>query len=162
MSTAPVVRGTGRRVRRPKDLEALQERLRDSPAFETFSEAFIFAACLGFARRKRIPFQKTAEAVPWEVFAGAGGEEIVNILAVVETNELEILADARLDERLKIFEEYLHGGLKIMEAELSSSPGTKIEDVVRDMVIAEKEQSAEAGRPNLDRIAEDIARQMSP
>jgi dnd system-associated protein 4 len=110
----------------------MQERLRDSPTFETFSEEFVFAACLGFSRRMRIPFQKSGEAVPWEVLAEAGGEEIVNILAVVATGELEFLSDARLDERLKIFEEYLQGGRKDIEAELSSSAGKKIQDVLRD------------------------------
>ena len=118
MSEAQVVRGAGRRVRRPKDLENLQERLRDSATFETFSEAFVLCGLSRLFSTKADSISKIWRGCPvGGLCRRAGGEEIVNILAVVETGELEVLGDGRLEERLRIFEEYLHSG-KIIEAEL--------------------------------------------
>jgi dnd system-associated protein 4 len=122
-----------RRVRRPKDKEELLTTLTDEGPFATFREALVFAAALGVCSERRVPFEQSSEPIPWEVF-GPTASPTMDMVAAVTTDELEILADDRVDDRLTIFEEYANGGLEIIRERLANDPRPPL-DVILDIVL---------------------------
>lgn len=123
-----------RRVRRPKDKEELLTTLVDDDGpFTTFREALVFAAALGVASQRRVPFDQTSEAIPWEVF-GNTAAPTMDMIAAVTSDEIDILADDRIDDRMTIFEEYANGGLEVIRERLANDPRPAL-DVVLDIVL---------------------------
>jgi dnd system-associated protein 4 len=125
-----------RRVRRPKDKEPVLTALVNEPEggpFTTFREVLVFAAALGVASNRRVPFEPTSEPIPWEVF-GNTATPTMDMIAAVTTEEPEILGDDRIDDRLTIFEEYANGGLEIIRERLANDPRPAL-DVVLDIVL---------------------------
>ncbi len=122
-----------RRVRRPKDKEELLTALVEEGPFTTFREVLVFAAALGVASQRRVPFDQSSEPIPWEVF-GNTAAPIMDMIAAVTSDEMDILADDRIDERLTIFEEYANGGLEIIRERLANAPRPAL-DVVLDIIL---------------------------
>lgn len=122
-----------RRVRRPKDKEELLTTLVEEGPFTTFREVLVFAAALGVASERRAPFDQSSEPIPWEVF-GNTAAPTMDMIAAVTSDEMDILADDRIDERLTIFEEYANGGLEIIRERLANDPRPAL-DVVLDIVL---------------------------
>lgn len=102
-----------RRVAPPRELEALLDRLTEQPSgvFETKQKALMYAAALGRYLKKRVPVERRGTAIRLDIFENALDDGYLNALAVAETSDLQLLADARTDEKLTIFEEYAHAGL---------------------------------------------------
>ncbi len=76
------------RVRRPKHFEKMLADMCQDPerrVFAAYKDALIFAACLGYAREKRVPFEGTSERVHLEAFTGPHDLDLVNVLALAET-----------------------------------------------------------------------------
>src|SRR5947209_1766653 len=110
------------RVRRPADKEDLLKALTEEQMpFSTMAAAMIFAAALGYASGRRSKFEKSGEQIPWEVFANAGAEPFIDMVAAVASDDKEILATERADDRVQIFEEYANGGLEIIRDRLAGS-----------------------------------------
>src|SRR4051794_28770081 len=122
-----------RRVRRPKDKEALLSQLVDEGPFATYREALIFAAALGVADGRRAAFDQSSEPIPWEVFA-VTATPAMDMIAAVTTDEIDVLADDRIDDRLTIFEEYANGGLDVIRERLASDARPAF-DVLLDIVL---------------------------
>jgi dnd system-associated protein 4 len=123
-----------RRVRRPKDKEELFSTLVEDGPFTTFREALVFGAALGVASQRRVPFDQTLEPIPWEVFGNTANEATMDMIAAVTTDDMNILADDGIDDRLTIFEEYANGGLEIIRERLANDPRPAL-DVVLDIVL---------------------------
>src|SRR4051812_21915771 len=90
-----IERSAERRVRRPKDKEKLLERLTEERVFESYRDALAFAATLGHTKQLRKPFDKSSEPIAWTVFANAGLEPLINMIAFVETSDSGILESRR-------------------------------------------------------------------
>ncbi len=91
--------------------------------FQTYVEVMVFAAGLGAKRKKRVPLagvSKDLEPIRLEYFENHKYDLVINLLAVSEVKEHNILADdEKLEEqRIKIFEEYANAGLEILQQEL--------------------------------------------
>ncbi|AFY48439.1 dnd system-associated protein 4 [Nostoc sp. PCC 7524] len=93
--------------------------------FQTYVEVMVFAASLGFKYKKRVPLGETTKRepspIPQENFASLGYELIIKLIAVNETQDIEIISSREEeyeDKRTQIFEEYANGGLEILESEL--------------------------------------------
>ncbi len=56
------------------------------------------------------------------------------MIAAVTTDEIDILADDRIDDRLQIFEEYANGGLEVIRERLANDPRPAL-DVILDIVL---------------------------
>lgn len=110
------------RARRPKDKESVFETLKngeDKHNFRQYSHIFIFAACLGYWKQRRIPFVHTLDQIDWGVFEEKE-KEAMKMIALKVTEDPGILLDneSKLSEVLKIVEEYANGGLEIIQNEV--------------------------------------------
>lgn len=119
------------RIRIAKDKAKLVQSLIDSGEsastgpFSTYADVIVFAAALGAKRQKRVPLGEIAQSEPSpisiEVFVSRGYYWVINLLAVMTTQQPEILSttDAEAEsQRVAIFEEYANGGLEQLQDEL--------------------------------------------
>jgi dnd system-associated protein 4 len=100
------------------------ERPDGAPIFGTIRDLLCFAAFLGYHlnRRESLDGLKT-EAVPEEVFAKyEDALECVRTVALAEAKDQVILAENNVDEMVRIFEEYAHGGMKVIQRYLMDLP----------------------------------------
>jgi dnd system-associated protein 4 len=114
--------GSEQRVRRPEQHEALIQHLRNEGGFPTMRDILLFAAGVGFANERRVPLQKPGEGIRYEVLVNDSlADPFVSMLAAVtHPDDPEILDGARLDERVKIFEEYVNGGLEYIQEQANA------------------------------------------
>lgn len=110
------------------------------------ANALFFAAALGHAEGRRTAFEKTSEAIPWDVLANAGAETFIDMLAGVVADETDILGEDRADDRLSIFEEYANGGLEVL-AEKLAADGRPPLTVLIDLML---ERESPVGKPEID------------
>src|SRR4051812_16300685 len=119
MSTGP------RRVKRPRDKEETIQRLlvaKEGP-FPEIRDVLTFAAALGYKNDKRVPLQAAGEAIRWETAKNRRGTDaLVGMLALVGSDDREVVGDGRFEEQIEIFEEYANGGLEILSDLLERSP----------------------------------------
>ena len=126
------------RVRRPEQFkEFLTELTKEKEVFETYKDALVFAACLGFNRGKRVSFEKTSEPINIQIFRDQFDEMVMNVLAIAETDQPFVIAKDRETEKIRIFEEYACGGLEIMQNEIGH--GSLDESLLA--IILEEEES---------------------
>jgi dnd system-associated protein 4 len=142
-------------VRRPKDKEALFTRFVDEGVFETYRDIMVFGAALGFVRHRQEEFEQTAEPIAWSVFSGAGHEALVNMIAAVSTGDFNILSDDKLDDRLKIFEEFANGGLNAFNEVLNRSASPPL-DIVLEL-IGDMEKQPEEPLGEVKTIAKELS-----
>ena len=92
--------------------------------FQTYVEVMTFAAALGAKHKKRVPLGETSKRepspIPQENFASLGHDLLIKLLAVNETEDIQIVSSKEEyeDERTQIFEEYANGGLELLQNEL--------------------------------------------
>ena len=131
-----------RRVRRPKDKEELLSTLVSDGPFSDLRDVLTFAAALGWHERRREPFEASGETIRWDTMVNRRGTEaLIAMLAARETDDPNVLADERFDERLRVFEEYANGGLSVLEGRLAKtarSPQDEILELV-NRVLRESE-----------------------
>lgn len=150
------VRGFSRRVRRPKDKDALFAQLvQEDNVFDTYADLITFAATLGFLRGRRQSFEQSGEQINWDVFSNAGYEAVVNAIAATSGGDLEILATDKLPERLGVFEEFANGGLIELQKEMRV--GTNALDVVRNLMMEAQVLGDEKKTPDIEKLARDLS-----
>ncbi|MFF3947138.1 DNA phosphorothioation-associated protein 4 [Streptomyces sp. NPDC001902] len=125
------------RFRRPAEHEQLLIALtgQDGP-FRHNYEALLFAAALGRRKGQRVPFDKPGEPIRYALVENrAYGDILVDVLAVTEhPDDAKILADERLGDRLRIFEEYANGGLRYLQGEINSRGSRDLVAIVSSLV----------------------------
>ena len=112
------------RVRRPEAYKELMQSLckGDHAVFDTYADLLVFAAVLGQSRSETEAFSKTAEPVAMNIFSGRFDMTVFNTLAVnSQGNDPTIMSKDNVEAKIKIFEEYAHGGLKILDNILKNS-----------------------------------------
>jgi dnd system-associated protein 4 len=125
---------TPRRLNRPKDKDDLLQQLTEKGPFQEYRDVLVFAAALGWHEGRRQPLGIKGEPIRWDVATHRRGTEaLVNMIAAAATEDPEIVAPDRFDERLEIFEEYANGGLEILRSLLASDPRAPV-DVVLALV----------------------------
>jgi len=105
------------RVRRPSEYDEMLTELKNKKIFSTYKDALLFAACLGFKRKKRVPFSKASEPIHLQYFNDEFNKTVINIIAVAESSDLLFMGKEKEAERIEIFEEYACGGLEIIKNE---------------------------------------------
>ena len=112
------------RIKIAKDKAQLLKALRpEDPSertFQSYADALVFAAALGMRQGRREPikeYSKEIDPIRQDIFTGKGYDQVINLLAVADTNDPRIVAsnEAAEEERIKIFEEYANAGLEIIE-----------------------------------------------
>lgn len=127
------------RISRPKSKEAIISRLLRSTGdgpFEFLRDVIIFAAAVGWYQQRRISFKDRGEGIRWDAFSTRYGFlALVDMLALIESDDITILSESRIVERIEIFEEYANGGLEVLEYVLQKNSNKRSADVVRDLVL---------------------------
>lgn len=107
------------RIRPPKDLESVLDRLKEDSIIETKQKGMMLAAAIGYAidRAGGRELTGAGEGIRLEYFQRPVDDAYIDALAVAESKDLRILEDERLEDRIDCFERYAHVGLtKINEA----------------------------------------------
>lgn len=126
--------GPQRRVNRAKDKHDFFEEMTRNGPFEDNRDVLIFAAAVGWYEKNSLPLGAKDEPIRWETATNRRGTEaLVNMIAVAETSDPEILANDRFDERLAIFEGYANGGLEILRNLLATEPRPAV-DVILELI----------------------------
>ena len=97
----------------------------DRTLFPTIRELLCFAALLGYSEGRRIPLDLSAgtEDVSYQQFERGDAEDLIYLLALVETKNPDILKDGEESRCAEIFEEYANGGLQILRDSMLRSGG---------------------------------------
>jgi dnd system-associated protein 4 len=110
------------RARRPKQHEALMMELQDEANFTTYRDILLFAAAVGFRQKRRVGFTASSgEPIRYEVLTGpAFSDTLFNMIAAnVVNDDPEIMDVTRIEERIRIFEEYANGGLEYIQEQVN-------------------------------------------
>ncbi|MBD1876718.1 DNA phosphorothioation-associated protein 4 [Nodosilinea sp. FACHB-131] len=96
--------------------------------FQTYADIIAFAAVVGFQQQHKLPLsgeisKRDPAPIHRETFASKGYEMLLNLIAVAATNETNILSsdEDSSARKLRIFEEYINGGLEILKNRLLGS-----------------------------------------
>jgi len=127
---------TDLRVRRPADKEPMVLRLagdHEDRVFPSMRDLLVFAAVLGKAEERRVELGRAhPDGIRVSLFDGQEHRQLIDTLAILEQpDDLEILGDDRLEDRIHIFEEYVNGGLEILGMYLSEKAGMRAEEVIQ-------------------------------
>ncbi|WP_062526628.1 hypothetical protein [Demequina rhizosphaerae] len=110
------------RVRRPLAHERLIKELQDEGGFAYFRDILLLAAAIGYRHERRVAFTDSAgDPIRYETLTGPSfSAALVNMIAAaVNPDDPEIMDDARLEERVKVFEEYANGGLEYVQEQVN-------------------------------------------
>ncbi|MBD0676986.1 DNA phosphorothioation-associated protein 4 [Streptomyces sp. CBMA156] len=126
------------RFRRPAQHEELLNEIhgKNGP-FRNMVECMMFAAALGHRKGRREEFEKAGEPIRLALMDGRQyGDVLIDMLAAVEVqDDPKILADDRLDERVRIFEEYANGGLSYIRGELNTAAVRDLDQIIGALVL---------------------------
>ncbi|MFI0423561.1 DNA phosphorothioation-associated protein 4 [Spongiactinospora sp. 9N601] len=129
------------RVRRPQEHEELIGRLttKEGGPFPNYWQVLVFAAALGWARGRREPFDKHESPIRYGLFNNSAiVSATIDSMAVLHYSDdagidAGIMAEERLPERIRVFEEYANGGLLIIQGELNSGVAVRPTDVILNL-----------------------------
>jgi dnd system-associated protein 4 len=128
------------RVRKPAKHTDTLSYLKDQVGvFASFKDIMVFAAALGFSRKKSVAFDKSSEPIPLSVFRGEYDEAFMNVLALFEHQDsgyLEPQGD-KFDAKIKLFEEYACGGLDIIKSTIID-PGLDAQSAIISLILDEQ------------------------
>lgn len=107
------------RIRPPKELEFVLDRLKEDGIIQTKQKGMMLAAAIGYAAGEKggRELDSAGEGIRIEYFERPVDDSYIDALAVADTGDLRVLGPERIEERIEIFERYAHVGLvKIKEA----------------------------------------------
>ncbi|MCC2591827.1 hypothetical protein LKO27_00075 [Tessaracoccus sp. OS52] len=110
------------RVRRPQQHERLMKELQDEGGFSTFRDILLLAAAVGYRFSRRVTYTETAgDPIRYETLTGpAFSEALINMIAAnVVKDDPEVMDSVRIEERVRIFEEYANGGLDYIQEQVN-------------------------------------------
>ncbi len=96
--------------------------LQNDGRFPYFRDILLFAAAVGYRNDRRVAFQRASgDPIRYETLIGpAFSEALINMIAAnVVTDDPEIMDGARIEERIRIFEEYANGGLEYIQEQVN-------------------------------------------
>ena len=86
--------------------------LRDAKFFTTLKDIFMLATVIGFKNNVRLSFYKNGgDPIKSHIF-DQEDFNIMDIIAIETTHDLNILLSENQDEKYKMIEEYAHAGIK--------------------------------------------------
>ena len=111
-------------VRRPREFDEMLRLLCQSEdsVFDSYKDALVFSACLGFSQGRRTAFDKSSEPIGAHIFRGEFDLSLIHCLGIATTGDPSIMSGDREAERVQIFEEYACGGLEVISREIMNSP----------------------------------------
>lgn len=110
------------RVRRPQEHERLMKELQEEASFGTYRDILLLASAIGYHHSRRAGFVETAgDPIRFETLTGPPySEALINMIAAnTVADDPEILDAGRIEERVRIFEEYANGGLEYIQEQVN-------------------------------------------
>jgi dnd system-associated protein 4 len=97
----------------------------DRRLFPTIRELLCFAALLGFSEQRRVPLDRSqgTEDVSYQQFERGDAEDLIYMIALAETQEVDVLREGEEGKCAEIFEEYANGGLGLIKDYLLRTGG---------------------------------------
>jgi len=84
--------------------------------FESYKDLAVFAASIGFHFGKRLLLGKTMQdPIKMHIFNDEYDIELMNCIALAETENPLLLGNKKEEQKINIFEEYISGGLEIIK-----------------------------------------------
>lgn len=140
------------RIRRPQAHEALIQEMRsEDVGFPTMRDVLLFAGAVGIRYQRSANLGSPAgEPIRYETLTAPGfAEALVSMIAASEVDDPEILDNTRLEERVKIFERFVCGGLEYIQ-ELMNVRSQPVELVVADLVTDALSENSSAAPASID------------
>jgi dnd system-associated protein 4 len=127
------------RVHRPSDKEPLIGRLAgdgEDRIFTSMRDLLVFAAVLGKSEGRRVELGRThPDGIRVSLFDDPGHAQLIDTLAILEhPDDVDILREERLGERIEIFEEYANAGLEILGMHLAEKARMKEVEILQLLV----------------------------
>lgn len=110
------------RARRPQQHDVLMQEMQTEAKFPTYRDILLFAAAVGYQQDRRVPFTASSgDPIRYEVLTAPGfSDTLINMISAnVTADDPEIMDGARIEERVKIFEEYANGGLEYIQEQVN-------------------------------------------
>lgn len=97
------------------------QELQSEGKFPTFRDVLLFAAAVGFRQGRRVAFTASSgDPIRYEVLTVPGfSDTLINMIAANVIEDPEIMDGTRIEERIKIFEEYANGGLEYIQEQVN-------------------------------------------
>ncbi|PAY16675.1 DNA phosphorothioation-associated protein 4 [Rhodopirellula sp. SM50] len=148
------------RIRPPKELESLLDKLKDDfGIFETKQKGLMFAAAIGYALHREQVESATIEAygegIRMQYFSSPQDDGFIDAIAVASAGELNVLAPEKQPERIDLFERCALLGLREMQKHCFDN---RPEDPINGLLslIDEVDSSSSKDLPGLDAVAEKL------
>ncbi|MBZ0259257.1 MAG: DNA phosphorothioation-associated protein 4 [Hyphomicrobiales bacterium] len=119
-------------INRSRVYESIVQQLAGQPLpgtdrrlFPTIRELLCFAALLGFSESRRIPLDRSegVEDISYQQFERGDAENLIFLIALADTHDINVLREDNEIQCAAIFEEYANGGLAIIKDSLIRSGG---------------------------------------
>jgi dnd system-associated protein 4 len=125
-----------RNIRRPEQYESLFKRFTETPhpislkpIFATQRDFLCFVAVLGFHNETRIALDGKAIELDSRVFENnEQSRDLLFLIALAGSRDANILQPEREDDVVRVFEEYVSGGLKSLDLWMKECPDDHIGD----------------------------------
>ena len=95
----------------------LSERGASNTLFSTIKDLLCFAALLGYSKDNKKPLgdSKKAPSVDFNTFVTTDDDDFIYMISAATHNDIDILREDRNEDVIEIFEEYINGGLYIID-----------------------------------------------
>ena len=134
------------RIRFDDRFDALIDEMRELPFFGDNGSVALFCAALGMDKKITHIRKRGTRDVRLNVLLGIPGAlELTYLVGIVSSkeNQFDPLSDAELDQRIKVFEGYVNGGLSILKDLKRDGRGLQI--IVTELV-TDKTQQIKKGK----------------
>jgi dnd system-associated protein 4 len=147
------------RIKVAKDKAALVKSLRAADdatgPFQSYADVLVFAASVGIQNRSRIPiteYSKEIDPIRQDIFYGKGYDQVINLIAIADTNDPRIVAnnDDSEEKRIRIFEEYANAGLELLQASVLAGSVNYTESILLCLGNTSKTEMQEKNEFDLD------------
>ena len=130
------------------------QEMQTEAKFPTYRDVMLFAAAVGFQQQRRASFTASSgDPIRWEVLtANAFSDILINMIAAnAVSDDPEILDGIRLEERIRIFEEFANGGLEYIQEQINVRR-QPVELIVIDLVTDALAQGGAARPLSVDEL----------
>ncbi len=114
---------------------------KETRVFNTYKDFVVFAACLGRKYGEPKSFTKAMDnPIRLNIFNGEFDLSLMNILAIVESKDTDLLGTPSTNERLEIFENYACKGFEVFENKVYNQGGDVQTELLK-LIMEEAESS---------------------
>ncbi len=124
-------------VKRDIKFEPLTEILTtsDETIFKNLKDLMVFAAVVAFSQKKRETLTSGDYiSIILDTYSNTNQDCFIYLLALMTTEDGNCLRDENLHSSVRVFEEYCHAGLSIIDSWIKDNPTKKAVDIVLDKI----------------------------